>query len=292
MSESILKTGLSRLASILKSKELEVEKILDEEIIHQVKEIVGTPLISEPERTEEIDAKEISAAIAEIMTREEPPAEPKKKIFKHDGRMSWAWEVENSADNDEINYLLANHEQPVELGRYLAENLFKSVARRAAAGEAKDSYIDEEGTNLLLPHVPYSPYTDEGAAFFISLAYSWRGMAEQWNAQEQDRIKAEAAKRMEGERKAMEAMLAEQTSKMIEKMVKEQKERDAKMAKGDDIFDSSTYFTMKPSVDMRIKRPEDFAAIFGAPITSESETSGISKIAAGISMGQLKKSKF
>lgn len=289
MSESILKTGLSRLASILKSKELEVEKILDEEIIHQVKEMVGTPLISEPERTEEIDAKEISAAIAEIMTREEPPAEPKKKIFKHDGRMSWAWEVENSADNDEINYLLANHEQPVELGRYLAENLFKSVARRAAAGEAKDSYIDEEGTNLLLPHVPYSPYTDEGAAFFISLAYSWRGMAEQWNAQEQDRIKAEAAERMEGERKAMEAMLAEQTSKMIEKMVKE---RDAKMAKGDDIFDSSTYITMKPSVDMRIKRPEDFAAIFGAPITPESETSGISKIAAGISMGQLEKSKF
>lgn len=51
MSESILKTGLSRLASILKSKELEVEKILDEEIIHQVKEMVGTPLISEPERT-------------------------------------------------------------------------------------------------------------------------------------------------------------------------------------------------------------------------------------------------
>lgn len=291
MSESILKTGLSRLASILKSKELEVEKILDEEIIHQVKEMVGTPLISEPERTEEIDAKEISAAIAEIMTREEPPAEP-KKIFKHDGRKSWAWEVENSADNDEINYLLANHEQPVELGRYLAENLFKSVARRAAAGEAKDSYIDEEGTNLLLPHVPYSPYTDEGAAFFISLAYSWRGMAEQWNAQEQDRIKAEAAERMECERKAMEEMLAEQTNKMIEKMVKEQKERDAKMAKGDDIFDSSTYITMKPSVDMRIKRPEDFAAIFGTPITSESETSGISKIAAGISMGQLKKSKF
>lgn len=89
-----------------------------------------------------------------------------------------------------------------------------------------------------------------------------------------------------------QAMLAEQTSKMIEKMVKEQKERDAKMAKGDDIFDSSTYITMKPSVDMRIKRPEDFAAIFGTTITPESETSGVSKIAAGISMGQLEKSKF
>lgn len=252
MSESILKTGLSRLTSILKLKESEVGELLHEEITRQVKEMVGTPLISESEHTKEIDAKEISAAIAEIMTREEPPAEPKKKIFKHDGRMSLAWEVENSADNDEINYLLANHKQPVELGRYLAENLFKSVARRAATGEAKDSYIDEEGTNLLLPHVPYSPYTDEGAAFFISLAYSWRGMAEQWNAQE----------------------------------------RNAKMAKGDDIFDSSTYITMKPSVDMRIKRPEDFAAIFGTPITSESETSGISKIAACISMGQLKKSKF
>ena len=70
------------------------------------------------------------------------------------------------------------------------------------------------------------------------------------------------------------------------------RERNAKMAKGDDIFDSSTYITMKPSVDMRVKRPEDFAAIFGTPITPESESSGISKIAAGISMGQLKKSKF
>lgn len=292
MSESILKAGLSRLASILKSKELEVDATIKEEILRQVKEMTDTPLSEPVGRTDEIDVKQISAAIAEIMTREEPPAEPKKKIFKHDGRMSWAWEVENSADNDEINYLLANHEQPVELGRYLAENLFKSVARRASAGEAKDSYIDEEGTNLLLPHVPYSPYTDEGAAFFISLAYSWRGMAEQWNAQEQDRIKAEAATRMESERKMMEEMLAERTNKMIEEMIKGQSERDAKLPDRDDRIDSSAYIKMKQPVDMSIKRPADFATIFGTSIAPEPESSGISKIAAGISMGQLKKSKF
>lgn len=292
MSESILKAGLSRLASILKSKELEVDTTIKEEILRQVKEMTDTPLSAPGESTDEIDVKQISAAIAEIMTREEPPAEPKKKIFKHDGRMSWAWEVENSADNDEINYLLANHEQPVELGRYLAENLFKSVARRASAGEAKDSYIDEEGTNLLLPHVPYSPYTDEGAAFFISLAYSWRGMAEQWNAQEQDRIKAEAAARMESERKMMEEMLAERTNKMIEEMIKGQSERDAKLPNRDDRLDSSAYIKMKQPVDMSIKRPADFATIFGTSIAPEPESSGISKIAAGISMGQLKKSKF
>ena len=233
MSESILKTGLSRLKSILKLKESEVGDLLHEEITRQVKEMVGTPLISEhermKERMKEIDAKEISAAIAEIMTREEPPAEPKKKIFKRDGRMSWAWEVENSADNDEINYLLANHEQPVELGRYLAENLFKSVARRAAAGEAKDSYIDEEGTNLLLPHVPYSPYTDEGAAFFISLAYNWRAMAEEWNLQEDDRKKEHAHReaaeqqqqqqqqhaRREKEQQELANYFSQQTEKMI-----------------------------------------------------------------------------
>lgn len=273
MSESILKTGLSRLASILKSKELEVEKILDEEITRQVKEMVGTPLISEPEHT--IDAKEISAAIAEIMTREEPPAEPKKKIFKHDGRMSWAWEVENSADNDEINYLLANHEQPVELGLYLAENLFKSVARRAAAGEAKDSYIDEEGTNLLLPHVPYSPYTDEGAAFFISLAYSWRGMAEQWNAQEKERIAAEHEK----QRDEMAEYMAQQTQKMIKEMT----EKSEQMLKSpaDDKLDA-----MSMALPKRFITPD----LLTTPIIAQS--SGVSKIAAGLALGELKKSKF
>lgn len=79
MSESILKTGLSRLTSILKLKESEVGELLHEEITRQVKEMVGTPLISEPEHMKEIDAKEISAAIARL-TREVLPRFLKRRL--------------------------------------------------------------------------------------------------------------------------------------------------------------------------------------------------------------------
>ena len=216
--------------------------------------------------------KEAADAIVEIMA-----TEPEVKQYRFVGQLGWAWEVENSADNDEINYLLANHEQPVELGRYLAENLFKSVARRAAAVEAKDSYIDEEGANLLLPHVPYSPYTDEGVAFMISLAYTWRGMAEEWNAQEKKRVAAEQEKQRD--ELAEYEYMAQQTQKMIREMA--EKSEQTLKSHADDKLDA-----MSMALPKRFITPD----LLTTPIIAQS--SGVSKIAAGLALGELKKSKF
>lgn len=266
------------------------------------KRLIGTSGMTEEEEAQkmhtilqldsikgEIQAKvlnEEGQAIAIIIAEE---AEPMMKEFRFVGKLGWAWEVENSAGDDEINDLLRRHKKPANLGQKLAEQLFKETAERAMRVSAKDSYIDEDGTNLALPAVPFSPYSDQGAAFFISLAYSWRGMAEQWNSQERERAKAERDALMEIERKHMEEMLRDQTSKMIEKMVQEQADRDAKLT-GSHRLEADGYIKFAPpETRLKIKRPEDFAAIFGSTITPEPELSGISKIAAGLSLGQLKK---
>lgn len=214
--------------------------------------------------------KEAADAIVEIMA-----TEPEVKQYRFVGKLGWAWEVENSADNDEIHFLLAKHKKAVNMAAKMAEILFRETAERAMKGTANQSYIDEEGTNLALPPLPFSPYSDPGAAFMISLAYTWRGMAEEWNAQEKERIAAEQEK----QRDEMAEYMAQQTQKMIREMA--EKGEKALKSPADDKLDA-----MSMALPKRFITPDMLAT------TPISQSSGVSKIAAGLALGELKKSKF
>lgn len=201
-----------------------------------------------------------------------PAEDPSVKRFKFVGKLGWAWEVENSASNDEINDLLSKHSESVELAATMATNLFREVAERAGAS-TESSYIDEEGTNLALPSVPYSPYSDQGAAFFISLAYNWRSMAEQWNEQEQGRIKKQDAERMAREmadKDRQQAELAQYMKEHSDKMIRDM------LLKGE----ITKYPERDDALDAR------------AMIVSTPTTSGIDKIAAALARGELPESKY
>ena len=197
--------------------------------------------------------------------------EPEMKVYKRVSRMSWAWEVENSADSDEINDLLSTHTLARDKGNAMAIELFERTAKRAGADKNGETYIDIDGTNLPLPYVPYSPYTDEGAAFFISLAYNWRAMAEEWNLQEDDRKKEHAHREaavQHARREKEQRDLAEYFSKQTEKMIRETLLKDGRDDKIDampipEFFKSQVLGTFKP------------------------ESSGIDKIANALAHGAL-----
>lgn len=122
-----------------------------------------------------------------------------------------------------------------------------------------------EGESIWLEH---SPYTDEGAAFMVSLVYAWRGMAEEWNMLEMEERKSARAKQMEEEWLHLDKMMEERTRDILAKMA--EKERD-----GDSAIDAM-----------------GFAKIFETKVVSLPEPTGLDKIAAGIAAGQLEKSKF
>lgn len=114
--------------------------------------------------------------------------------FKFVGKMSWAWQVENDLEHDEINALLRANGRAVAEAEKLALKLFTVVAERAGGAGYHDPYIDVEGADIALNDIPYSPYTEQGAAFFTALAYSWRNMAQQWNEMEESRTTLEVTK--------------------------------------------------------------------------------------------------
>lgn len=211
----------------------------------------------------------ISKAVEEYPASSAPESPPREKLrrFKFDGRLAWAWEVENSvAGVGALNELLEQNKAPAEEGQKLAEHLFSIKAIKAKGKEFRE-HIDEDGADILLPNVPYSPYTDEGAAFMVSLVYAWRGMAEEWNMLEQEERKSARAKQMEEERFHLEKAMEERTKDILAKM--------AEKEKGDSAIDAM-----------------GFAKIFETKVVSLPEPTGLSKIAAGIAAGELKKSKF
>lgn len=211
----------------------------------------------------------ISKAVEEYPASSAPESPPREKLrrFKFDGRLAWAWEVENSvAGVGALNELLEQNKAPTEEGQKLAEHLFSIKAIKAKGKEFRE-HIDEDGADILLPNVPYSPYTDEGAAFMVSLVYAWRGMAEEWNMLEQEERKSARAKQMEEERFHLEKAMEERTKDILAKM--------AEKEKGDSAIDAM-----------------GFAKIFETKVVSLPEPTGLSKIAAGIAAGELKKSKF
>lgn len=212
----------------------------------------------------------ISKAVEEYPASSAPESPPREKLrrFKFDGRLAWAWEVENSvADAAALNELLEQNKGAAEEGQKLAEHLF-SIKTVRAKGDQFREHIDEDGADILLPNVPYSPYTDEGAAFMVSLVYAWRGMAEEWNMLEMEERKSARAKQMEEERLHLDKMMEERTRDILAKMA--EKERD-----GDSAIDA-----------------RGFAKIFETKVVSLPEPPGLAKIAAGIAAGELKKSKF
>lgn len=212
----------------------------------------------------------ISKAVEEYPASSAPESPPREKLrrFKFDGRLAWAWEVENSvADAAALNELLEQNKGAAEEGQKLAECLFSFKAAKAQGDQFRE-HIDEDGADILLPNVPYSPYTDEGAAFMVSLVYAWRGMAEEWNMLEMEERKSARAKQMEEERLHLDKMMEERTRDILAKMA--EKERD-----GDSAIDAM-----------------GFAKIFETKVVSLPEPTGLDKIAAGIAAGQLRKSKF
>lgn len=276
------KTLLGMLAQLAGIRKATVEKpeLTVEERAEKMRALAALDAIQAEIRAKSAEATPVSASVSyerEAQAIIEIMAEPTVKEFRFVGKLGWAWEVENSAGNDEINDLLRRHKKPVHLGQKLAEQLFKETAERAMGGPAKDSYIDEDGTNLALPVVPFSPYSDQGAAFFISLAYSWRGMAEQWNSQEKERIDAEKSRQQEE--------IAEYMAKHTQEMIKQMLEQgDAMKSMADDKADALAFVRKHASP----LSPEALGSI--TPTFHES--SGLSKIAAGLSMGQLKKSNY
>lgn len=212
----------------------------------------------------------ISKAVEEYPASSAPESPPREKLrrFKFDGRLAWAWEVENSVPGAAaLNELLEQNKGAAEEGQKLAEHLF-SIKTVRAKGDQFREHIDEDGADILLPNVPYSPYTDEGAAFMVSLVYAWRGMAEEWNMLEMEERKSARAKQMEEERLHLDKMMEERTRDILAKMA--EKERD-----GDSAIDA-----------------RGFAKIFETKVVSLPEPTGLDKIAAGIAAGQLRKSKF
>lgn len=231
------------------------------------------------ERTRKQIAAAISAELSKTTSKEmfareyqtEPfdydVVQPKVKLYKFVSRLGWAWEVENSCGSDEINDLLQTHKKPQSLAFKMCKKLFQEVAERAAKS-GEDDYIDEDGTNLTLPDVPYSPYTDEGAAFFCALAYNWRGMAEEWNAQQADRRKEKAARR-----DAEMAEIGKQLDVNLQKALMNQ-------LKGrDDKVDALTTGVFRPE-------------LLGSMIVSTPSSKGIDKIAAALARGELKKRDY
>lgn len=212
----------------------------------------------------------ISKAVEEYPASSAPESPPREKLrrFKFDGRLAWAWEVENSVPGAAaLNELLEQNKGAAEEGQKLAEYMF-GVKTMRSKGEQFREHIDEDGADILLPNVPYSPYTDEGAAFMVSLVYAWRGMAEEWNMLEMEERKSARAKQMEEERLHLDKMMEERTRDILTKMA--EKERD-----GDSAIDA-----------------RGFAKIFETKVVSLPEPTGLSKIAAGIAAGDLKESKF
>lgn len=213
----------------------------------------------------------ISKAVEEYPASSAPESPPKEKLrrFKFDGRLAWAWEVENSvADAAALNDLLEQNKGAAGEGQKLAEYLFSVKAARAKGDQFRE-HIDEDGADILLPNVPYSPYTDEGAAFMVSLVYAWRGMAEEWNLIDQEERKSAHARQMEEQRLYLDKMMEERTNDMLAKMAEREK-------RGDSAIDAM-----------------GFAKIFETKaVVSLPEPTGLSKIAAGIAAGELKKSKF
>lgn len=221
----------------------------------------------------------VSKAVEEYPASSAPESAPREKLrrFKFDGRLAWAWEVENSVpDAAALNELLEQNKGAAEEGQKLAEHLFHMKAIKAERQDFKE-HIDEDGADILLPNLPYSPYTDEGAAFMVSMVYAWRGMAEEWNVQEEQRYKELRDK--QAKEKADE--LSKYLASSVDAMIKHELER-----KSDDALDAKTFNLSTSGI-----KATDFAKLFGTPVVSEERT-GLSKIAAGIAAGDLKKSKF
>lgn len=227
--------------------------------------------------TKAMITKAISEAIA---AAEEPPKKSKPRRFKFDGRIAWAWEVENSvANTEDLNALLTANKKAAEQGQAMAEEQFERMAKYATE-ETFKRHMDEDGADVILPNIPYSPYTDEGAAFMVSLAYAWRSMAEEWNMIETQRQK----ERKDKEAKERADELSEYLRTSVDEMIKTELARKEAMKDKSDELDARAFVNL-------MAKPTDFAKIFDATITPE-ESSGVSKIAAGLSMGQLPKSKF
>lgn len=235
--------------------------------------------MAEQSRTESTSTVKLSPSTKAVITRvlaetipsvaEEPPKRTKSRRFKFDGRIAWAWEVENSVTNmDDLNALLVANKKASEDGQAMAESVFEMMARNST-DETFKKHMDEDGADVPLPSIPYSPYTDEGAAFMVSLAYAWRSMAEEWNMVESQRQKE--LKDIEAQKRANE--LSEYLTTSVDAMIKQELER--KERDRNDKLDALAGLKLP----QRIMIPSH-------------EGSGVSKIAAGISMGQLPKSKF
>lgn len=251
---------LAELAKMQEMSDAEDEAV-QKEIDRETSEIMR-------ERIAKVMADEMSKASRATFEREyqTEASGPKLKVVKFVSRMSWAWEVENSCGNDEINTLLQTHKKAQNLAHKMCVKLFQEVAERAAKS-GEDDYIDEDGTNLTLPDVPYSPYSDAGAAFFCALAYNWRGMAQEWNAQQEDRRKEKAHLR-DIEMAKVRSELDESLQKALMNQLKGR----------DDKIDAITSGILRPET-------------LGSLIVS-TPSGGVDKIAAALARGELKKRDY
>lgn len=213
---------------------------------------------------DEFDAEKMKKVIAEIMAAEVKPVTPgsfareymtnptppRRREVELKTTVESCWEAENNATGPEIDALIVNHPHEYARGRNVARKAFEDA-------KTNGRVIDEDGTGIVIEHMPWSPFTDEGAAFCIGVVYHWREYSEDWHERE---------KHLEGVRMAVLKSRAED----LERAEKE-KQRQA--------MEKETVTLSKHMLN------------YGTGIIRMPESSGIAKIAGAIAGGELDKLK-
>lgn len=215
---------------------------------------------------DEFDAEKMKKVIAEIMAAEvkpvtpgsfareymTDPTPPRRREVELKTTVESCWEAENNATGPEIDALIVNHPHEYARGRNVARKAFEDA-------KTNGRVIDEDGTGIVIEHMPWSPFTDEGAAFCIGVVYHWREYSEDWHERE---------KHLEGVRMAVLKSRAED----LERAEKE-KQRQALEKEKETVTFSKHMLN------------------YGTGIIRMPESSGIAKIAGAIAGGELDKLK-
>lgn len=146
---------------------------------------------------DEFDAEKMKKAIAEIMAAEVKPVTPASFAREYmtdptpprrhevwlKTTVESCWEVENNATGPEIDALIVNYPHEYARGRKVARKAFED-AKTNCRVKTNGRVIDEEGAGIVIEHMPWSPFTDEGAAFCIGVVHHWREYLEVWHERE------------------------------------------------------------------------------------------------------------
>lgn len=167
------------------------------------------------------------------------------------------WLVENKCSAEEINLLHDNNKMPTIHGHKFASGLHQQQF-----GKSDD--------DVCFDAIPYSPYSEKGAAFCVAACYEWKTLEDEY----QEKEKARQAEEMEREAQRYRETIA----KVMDEKVKE--------AMAGKVWENAA-INMKETYTV-----ETFRELFQTQPIKLPASDGISKIAGALARGELKKSKF